>query len=77
MHPYEDQEADVNTIPTCIAEWRNGSETMSVYRTAQGRLAVERAEGAGLELYDTVDELAARVPAELAALVRENLTAVG
>jgi hypothetical protein len=67
----------VNTIPTCIAEWRNGNEKMSVYRTAQGRLAVERAEGASLEVYDTVDEVAAHVPAEFAALVRENFAPVG
>jgi hypothetical protein len=62
----------VKTIPICIARTRIGDVTMSVYRTAEGRLAFESAEGAGLELYDSVDDLAERIPDELAVLVRAN-----
>jgi hypothetical protein len=69
-HPY--QEAVVKTIPTCVARTRIGDATMSVYRTAEGRLAFEPAEGAGLELYDSVDDVVERVPDELAELVRAS-----
>jgi hypothetical protein len=62
----------VKTIPTCIARMRVGDATMSVYRTAEGRLAFEPAVGAGLELYDSVDDLVEQVPAELAELVRAH-----
>lgn len=65
----------MNTIPTCIARTSLGGETMSVYRTAVGRLAVEPAAGARLELYDNLDEVIERIPNELAALVRSNLAA--
>lgn len=65
----------MNTIPTCIARTSLDGQTMSVYRTATGRLAVERAVGARLELFDTVDELVERIPHDLAAAVRSNLAA--
>ena len=67
----------MKTIPTCIARARIGDATMSVYRTAEGRLALEPAEGAGLELYDSVDDLFERVPDELAELVRANAAGAG
>jgi hypothetical protein len=62
----------VKTIPTCIARARIGDATMSVYRTAEGRLAFEPAKGAGLELYDSVSDVVDRVPEELAELLRAN-----
>jgi len=65
-------EAIVKTIPTCIARARIGDATMSVYRTAEGRLALEPTEGADLELYNSVDEVVERVPYELAQVLRAN-----
>jgi len=62
----------VNTIPTCIARARVGEATMSVYRTAEGRLALEPAEGASLQLYGSLDEVLDRVPAELLEQVRAH-----
>jgi hypothetical protein len=67
----------VKTIPTCIARADVGDATMSVYRTAEGRLAFEPAAGAGLELYDSVDDVVERVPDELAELVRANAAGTG
>jgi hypothetical protein len=69
-HP--NQEAVVKTIPTCIARTRIGDDTMSVYRTAEGRLAFEPTEGARLEMYDSVDDVVDRVPEELAEVLRAN-----
>jgi hypothetical protein len=74
-HP--NQEAIVKTIPTCIARAHIGETTMSVYRTPEGRLAFEPAEGAALELYDSVDDVVERVPDELAQLVRAKAARAG
>ena len=70
MHP--NQEAVVKTIPTCIARARVGEATMSVYRTAEGRLALEPAEGTALELYASLDEVLDRIADELVEQVRAN-----
>jgi hypothetical protein len=76
-HPNPNQETTVKTIPTCIVRARIGEATMTVFRTPGGRLAFEPAEGAGLELYDSVDELVERVPDKLGELVRANAAGAG
>jgi hypothetical protein len=67
----------MKTIPTCVARTSVGNATMSIYRTAEGRLALERAEGAGLELYDNIDDVIDRVPAAVADSIRANTAGAG
>jgi hypothetical protein len=73
----------MHSIPTriagCPASGEPARDMVTVYRTANGRLAVSRdARGdtlgpAALEYYDTIADLTGRVPDELLATVHETL----
>lgn len=65
----------MHSIPMSIVQWREpGGVSYDVYRTSQGRIAVRRGgEDSGLLVVDSVDHLAAHVPAELLTLVAQRL----
>jgi hypothetical protein len=62
----------MKTIPTCIARSDDGEGTVSIYRTAEGRIALQRTEGADLEFYDTVEDVVGQVPANVAEQLRAS-----
>jgi hypothetical protein len=67
----------MHSIPVPVAEWQRGpGETLSVYRTSQGQLAVQRnSDPDSQQVFDSVSALREHVPAELAELVERKLGA--
>jgi hypothetical protein len=66
----------VNTIPTRLARLELVGETLTVFRTARGRLALQRDPGGEtIAVFESTDAMVGRVPAELVARVRDVLSA--